>query len=265
MAHAAIPTELATFEEALQKAQGVRYHGISEPVARVLYTSAQAVPRDEAIVEIGSFVGYSTIFLSMGSRAGQGARVHCLDAWGLPPSSAYSKDAYQEKLAITSETFEEFLGNMTRAGLEDLMVPHRAYSYAFSRSWPKAIRIGLLFIDGDHSEWGAYLDWFLYRPFLADGARVVFHDFGDPAVARAARRIEPDLIRDVQIVGTGYDGREALVFSYQRHERISWRATASYIELSLKRVCEPWLPIKTLRRVKRTMDEGLFGSTSGRT
>lgn len=245
----------ATFEAALRQAQEARYHGISEPVARLLYASACDVPRHEAIVEIGSFVGYSTVFLGMGSRAGQGAMIHCLDAWGLPPSSMYSRDAYREKLAITNDTFAEFLTTITRAGVDGLVVPHQAYSHQYSRQWPAGMKIRLLFIDGDHSEWGAYADWYLYRPHLADGATVVFHDYGDPAVARAVRRIDRRMMGQGRTVGTGYQGREAFVFSYRHQDRTSWRAAAGYLELSVWRRCEPYLPLKTLRRLKhRIMD-----------
>ena len=250
MTAATTMTEICTIEEALRVAATVRYRGISDQVARLLYASAQAVPPTQVIVEIGSCIGYSTIFLGFGSRNGAGARVHCLDAWGLPPSSAYSRDAYQEKLAIRYETFEEFLQNVRGAGLTDLVIPHRAYSHRYSRSWPGDLKIGLLFIDGDHSEWGAYADWFLYRPYLADGARVVFHDFGDPAVERAIRRIDSRAIRDGRVVGSGYKGREAFVFTYRHAGRSSWREAASYRQLCLWNACEPFLPLKTLRRLK---------------
>ena len=240
-----------TVEDAQRAAAEVRYKGISDPIAHLLYASARHVPAEQAIVEIGSFVGYSTIFLGCGSRSGHGARVHCLDAWGLPPSSTYSEEAYADKLGIRHETFHEFLQNIQRAGLTDLVVPHRAYSYRYSRSWPGDLKIGLLFIDGDHSEWGAYADWFLYRPYLADGAAVVFHDFGDPAVARAVRRIDPRVIRDAQIVGPGYKGREAFVFRYRHVGGPSWGAVASYWQLSVWNACEPFLPIKTLRRIRK--------------
>ena len=240
-----------TFEGAQRSASHVRYRGISDDVARLLYTSAQRAPKDQAILEIGSFVGYSTIFLGFGSRAGCGAVVHCLDAWGLPPSSTYSKEAYEEKCGIRHETFDEFLQNVQRAGVTDLVVPHRAYSTRYSRLWPVDLKIGLLFIDGDHSEWGAYADWFLYRPYLADGARVVFHDFGDPAVTRAVRRIDAHLIGDGRIVGTGYQGREALAFSYRRDDRPDWRGSMHYAALSAWNAFEWTLLFKALRALKR--------------
>ena len=258
MSPAPVTEQGITFEEAQRAASRVRYRGISDDVARLLYASAQRVPSGQAILEIGSFVGYSTIFLGFGSRSGSGARIHCLDAWGLPPSSAYSQDAYAEKLGIVHETFDEFRRNVQQAGFEDLVVPHRAYSYRYSRLWPVDLKIGLFFIDGDHSEWGAYADWFLYQPHLADGATVVFHDFGDPAVARAVRRIDHRAIRNARVTGSGYKGREAFVFTYRRVDGPSWRAVASYWHLSMWNACEPFLPMHALRRMKRALRQALM-------
>ncbi|MBI2174003.1 MAG: class I SAM-dependent methyltransferase [Candidatus Omnitrophica bacterium] len=242
-----------SFEEIIKIAARVRYRGISESVARLLYTVARAVPATQAIVEIGSFVGYSTAFLGFGAKSGFGAKVHCLDAWGLPASSLYSQDAYHDKLAINSSTLDEFLGNIRSFGLEEMIVTHRVYSYRFSELWPKEQLIGLLFIDGDHSEWGAFADWFLYRPYLADGATVIFHDYGDPAVERATRQVGPRFIKDARILGTGYKGREALALTYRLSKHWDWRGNFSYAWLSAWRACEGLIPIKTLRRIKHAL------------
>lgn len=247
-----------TFEDALRTASSIRYQGISQPVARLLYALAQQVLPGHAIVEIGSCLGYSTVFLGCGSRSGGGAAVHCLDAWGLPASSTYSDEAYAKGLEITEGTFREFRSTIERAGLSDLVIPHRAYSHRYSRQWPRELAIGLLYIDGDHSEWGAYADWFLYRPHLADGAHVVFHDYGARAVERAVRRIEPEAIREPRIVGTGYGGREALVFRYQgRGDTPPWPARAAHWELSLRNWLEQSLPIEWLRRGARLLRQAL--------
>lgn len=206
----------ATYESIAATAKACRYHGISDALTRFLYEQASLVPSHQHIVEIGSFVGYSTIFLAGGGKAGFGAGVHCVDPWGLQPSSSYSAGEYADKLHIDDSVLKEFRGNIRRAGLEERVVEHRAYGHEEGLRWTRGPgSIGLLFIDGDHSEWGAFIDFHHWRAWLADNAYVVFHDFGDGQVTLACMRINRRCMRDARLVGSSYGGREALAFRYK--------------------------------------------------
>jgi hypothetical protein len=247
------PFDEAAFGDALRAADPIRYHGISEPVARLLFALARDVPAEQAIVEIGSCAGYSTVFLARGAAIGGGATVHCLDPWGLPASSAYSEEAYAAGLRVGEDTWREFQANVARAGLGGSVVAHRAHAHRYSRRWPRALAIGLLYVDGDHSEWGAYADWHLWRPHLADGAAVVFHDYGLASVERAVRRIEPGVMREARVVGTGYRGQEALAFRYRRGARVAWRARAAYWELAAGNALSRTPPARALGSLRRRL------------
>lgn len=205
-----------SFKQAKEKSGQLEYRGISDPLARFLFDQAALVPKNHAIVEIGSFFGYSTIFLAYGAMAGQQAKVHCIDPWGLPPSSKYSREKYTEGKQISEDTYTQFLRNIENASIADLVVAHRAYGHKFSKMWNPGVKIGLFFIDGDHSEWGAYADWYLYKKHLDDGATVVFHDYGHYEVASAIARIPGGVVKDPHVLGAGYKGNEAYAFRYHR-------------------------------------------------
>ncbi len=204
-----------TFEECLRRAATVRYHGISNELAEFLFHSAAEVPAGKHIVEIGSFVGYSTHFLAGGAQQGNRARVHCIDPWGLPPSSKYSRDAYGLNLDIDNSVQEEFRENLKHSGLYDFITEHRAYGHEECIKWTYGEQsVGLIFIDGDHSEWGAFMDFYNWRSLLAKDAYVIWHDFGFTPVTLACMHLNSECMDQVVVVGAGYRGREALAFRY---------------------------------------------------
>jgi len=240
-----------TFEEGLNATNNFRSRevSVSESVVKFLYNSAKLVTGKDVIVEIGAFIGYSTVFLGFGSLAGNGVQVHSIDPWGLPLSSMASRKTYQDKLRINRNTFGEFLQNIKEAGLETLVVPHRAYAHTSIAGFvaKKNLKIGLLFIDGDHSEWGAYTDYFLYSKYLTEGATVVFHDYGAKSVERAVSRIDKSKIRDGLIFGTEYEGREAFAFKHIKSDRKGWLEKISYYELSLRNRIAKTFPVIDIR------------------
>ena len=87
--------EKYSFEAAAEIVAEFSYKGVTEPLARQMYEWARQVGAEQAIVEIGCFVGCSTIFLGYGALSGKGTRLYCIDPWGLPASTEYSQNAYQ--------------------------------------------------------------------------------------------------------------------------------------------------------------------------
>ncbi len=56
--------------------------------------------------------------------------------------------------------------------------------------------VDVLFIDGDHSEAGAYMDWQMYGPLVRPGGLVLFHDIvcaGEEDVAVVWNRIRAEV------------------------------------------------------------------------
>ena len=65
--------------------------------------------------------------------------------------------------------------------------------------------IDILFIDGDHSEFGTRKDFELYSPLVANGGFVVFDDFMDTSYSGGVREAVMNLIRDGEISLEKYD------------------------------------------------------------
>lgn len=140
---------------------------LSENEARFLMLAAACTPVPGTIVEIGSFKGRSTVALaSVAKHYGLG-RVHAVDPHTAPSSTDPS-------LHGQATSFDDFMANVTRAGVADVVSPHRMYSRDFAPTFAEPIR--LLWIDGDHTEEGARADLEMFRRRLVPGAIVAMHD-----------------------------------------------------------------------------------------
>lgn len=146
---------------------------LSEAEAGALARLAAAVPRDAQIVEIGSYRGRSTIALALGSRSGAGA-------------SVYAVDPHVEFTGPLGGRFgpadrQAFYRNLADAGLGDLVALVALESVAAARAWD-APRVGLLFVDGDHTAAAVRSDIEAWLPHLRHDAIVAFHDADFPGV-----------------------------------------------------------------------------------
>lgn len=120
---------------------------------------ARKTPEGGAIVEIGSYLGASSLVMS---RANKKATLYCIDTW--------NNDAMSEGHWDTMQAFS----HNTR-GCKNI-VPVRMWSYEAADQVPD--NIDLLFVDGDHSYDGVKKDIDLYFPKLKSGGVVAMHDIG---------------------------------------------------------------------------------------
>ncbi|TNF86949.1 MAG: class I SAM-dependent methyltransferase [Gammaproteobacteria bacterium] len=128
-------------------------------------------------LEVGSYCGKSTIYLAAAcGQAGQqvfaidhhrGSEEHQLGE-EYHDSSLY--DSQLEKM----DTFPEFRRNLDRAGLTDSVVPIVAGTQAAGRHWRAPL--GMVFIDGGHSEEAALTDYRTWAPHLVPGGILAIHD-----------------------------------------------------------------------------------------
>lgn len=142
--------------------------------ARLAYL-ASLVPAGQVIVELGSFKGKSTCFLASGSKAGAGVKVHCFDLWDL----ATQRPGGWVTNCDDPQTLELFRFQLTAMRVKSMVVEHQGETAAGGREWAGA-PVGLLFIDGDHSEEGCQADLDAWLPHVAPGGWVAFHDYGKP-------------------------------------------------------------------------------------
>jgi len=160
-----------------------------------LSTLAAAVPADLAIVELGSFKGRSTAYLAMGARSA-GGHVFAVDAWDLP-GNVTGRFGFADP--ATREAFE---AQLRAVRLWSRVTPIRAFSTDAASSWPPpgaGPRIGLLYVDADHSEASVRADFEAWRPHLAPGAVVAFDDYGTPRNPGVAWVVD-ELVRAGELV-----------------------------------------------------------------
>jgi hypothetical protein len=146
---------------------------ITTEVGDALRALAAAVPADQAIVELGSFKGMSTAYLATGARDGHGAPVFAVDPWDLP-GNPYGKHGYSAP--IVREEFERQLRGLR---LWSRVTPLRAFSTQAAAEWDGP-KVGLLFVDADHSEKAVRADIAAWQPHLAVGHVIACDDLDTP-------------------------------------------------------------------------------------
>lgn len=144
---------------------------ISPLEAEALAELAAQVPEDQAIVEIGSYLGDSALALASRSKS----EIHCVDLWtdgGQPHEDKYADPSVYE-------TFIERTSHLN-------ITPHRGASLDIAATW-NGPTIGLLFIDGEHTYQAVTQDLEAWLPHCADDAWVAFHDYCEryPGVIQA--------------------------------------------------------------------------------
>ena len=142
---------------------------LTKPEANLLYKFAKKCSGKGTIVEIGSWKGKSTVCLSEGLRDGAGGKVHAVDPF---TGSSEHGDV---------DTYNEFLSNIKRAGIDEYVIPHRQYSEDAAKEWDGS-PIELLWIDGAHEYEFVIKDYQLWEPYLVEGGTIAFHDSTDPGV-----------------------------------------------------------------------------------
>jgi len=149
--------------------------------AELLFEIAAAVPDGQDIVEIGSYLGRSTAFLAMG--AGPGRTVHGVD----PHTSGCLQLGSGEGI----DTSKQFRRNMAQVGVEDKVEAHVMVSVEGAHSY-QGRPVGLLFVDGNHSEKAVYEDGKEWSVHLAPGCVVAFDDISWHGVEEGVKRLVAD-------------------------------------------------------------------------
>ena len=146
----------------LKEVQGIFTH-LTDDEKIQLYKLSRSINRTAVCVEIGSYLGASSVLLAKGLRSGV---LYCIDTW--------ENDAMTEGRRNTYEEFEQNTEIYSHK-----IIPTRGWSSnVFAEIASKVEKIDLFFIDGDHSYEAVKKDWQLYSALLTKGSIVIFHDYG---------------------------------------------------------------------------------------
>jgi predicted O-methyltransferase YrrM len=135
------------------------------------------------VLEIGSYCGKSTIYLAAAARtAGQlvvtvdhhrGSEEH-------QPGWEYHDPSLVDRATGRLDTLPALRATLASAGLEEHVIVVVGRSADVARLWHTPL--GLVFIDGGHTQAAADTDYQSWAPWVAPGGALAIHDvFPDPA------------------------------------------------------------------------------------
>jgi predicted O-methyltransferase YrrM len=148
---------------------------------RKLLQLNQNVPKEQVIVEIGSYRGRSAVALALGSLSGNQNPVYSIDP------HIYFRGIMGGMFGPEDQAY--LYQNLTQARVGHIVFIISLPSKAAAKAWSEK-NIGLLFIDGDHSYEAVYLDYEKWRPFLVIGSTIAFHDSNTDGVGKLIREMK---------------------------------------------------------------------------
>lgn len=146
-------------------ADNIKTHLTSQE-KRELYSLSHRFHKKCVAVEIGSYIGSSSCFITAGFIDKESV-LYCVDTW--------NNDAMTEG---NIDTFSDFKKNTVEFQDYIKMIKGLSYNVVTEVESLTGGEVDFLFIDGDHSYNGVKKDWDFYSPFLKKGAIVAFHDVG---------------------------------------------------------------------------------------
>lgn len=153
-----------------------------------LYETAEAYADTGPVVEIGSYCGKSAIYLAAGVREARSRGVrqqvvtvdHHRGSEEHQPGWEYHDASLVDPSAGRLDTLPRLRSTLVQAGLDDDVIVIVGRSVDVARLWRTPL--GLLFIDGGHTDAAAQWDYEGWAPWVAVGGALAIHDvFPDPA------------------------------------------------------------------------------------
>ena len=135
------------------------------------------------VLEVGTYCGKSTIYLAAAAReAGQPVITvdHHRGSEENQPGWEYHDTALVDPVTGRMDTLPHARATLAAAGVEDDVVVVVGRSAEVARLWRTPL--GMLFIDGGHTDAAATTDYESWAPWVAPGGVLAIHDvFPDPA------------------------------------------------------------------------------------
>ena len=148
-----------------------------------LFETAAAYAARGPVAEIGTYCGKSTIYLAAAARpAGQVVVTvdHHHGSEENQPGWEYHDAELVDPATGRLDTLPRFRATLAAAGLEEHVIAIVGRSAAVAALW--RVPLGLLFIDGGHTDAAAVADYEGWAPRVTPGGALAIHDvFPDPA------------------------------------------------------------------------------------
>jgi predicted O-methyltransferase YrrM len=148
-----------------------------------LFETAAAHAVVGPVAEIGTYCGKSTIYLAAAAReAGQLVVTvdHHHGSEENQPGWEYHDPELVDPATGRLDTLPHFRSTLAKAGLEDHVIAVVGRSADVAGLWRTPL--GMLFIDGGHTDAAAQADYEGWAPWVAAGGALAIHDvFPDPA------------------------------------------------------------------------------------
>ncbi len=142
-----------------------------------LYQYAFDASRLGPCLEIGSYCGKSTVYLGSACQKNNSV-LYAVDHHRGSEEHQFGEeyhdnDLYDQQLKLM-DSFKVFRSTMREARLDDTVVPIVSSSAVASRHW--ATPLGMVFIDGGHSEEAAQIDYRSWVAHIKPGGILAIHD-----------------------------------------------------------------------------------------
>jgi predicted O-methyltransferase YrrM len=148
-----------------------------------LYAAAARYAGRGPVLEVGTYCGKSTIYLAAAARE-KGQPVITVDhhhgSEENQPGWEYHDTSLVDPATGRLDTLPHARATLAAAGVEDDVIVVVGRSAQVARLWRTPL--GLLFIDGGHTDAAASTDYESWAPWVAPGGVLAIHDvFPDPA------------------------------------------------------------------------------------
>ena len=158
------------FKDAIESVEGLLLAGEEE----FLFNWAAQMPEDGVIVEIGSYLGRSSVCLGL-PCIGTKRKVFCIDPWG------------------TESWFTAWKDNTARLGLSEIVTPLRGYAGDVLRDWVRltgGLKVDMVFNDSSHCLPSVLSEFIMIYPYVKEKGVMAFHDYTQPSYPDVAKTWE---------------------------------------------------------------------------
>jgi predicted O-methyltransferase YrrM len=169
-------------DDHLRRAARAAIGFMPEAEGLALYEAGLRAAGGGPLLEIGSYCGKSAIYLGAAARTA-GSILFSVDHHRGSEEQQPGQEYFDPRLLGPDgriDTLPTFRRTLAAAGLESVVIPVVGDSATVAAHW--STRLGLVFIDGGHSEPAAQADYEGWAPFLCAGGLLAIHDvFSSPA------------------------------------------------------------------------------------